>query len=242
MIASERGCLWVAPFGKVETMNTRRISLILAVALIALLSVAAFSNIRARALNDAPVASSPMVGNLTAQLQSDDPASRADAAAALAGTDDREATTALLANLGDTDPAAGYATAIALSESDDPTVADALVAELNNPDVLVRQRAALALAKIATPDAVPALAVSLQDASVSMTAAQALANIPTPEAQDALLTALADPEFSTQRHAAMAAIENADPAVADAILARALASDDAVLVQNATQLRDFMSK
>ena len=232
----------MALFRKARRMNTKRLPIILTLALIAILGIAAASNYRARALNDAPLAPDLMTTTLSTQLQSDDPASRANAAAALAGTNDRAAMTALLANLGDTDPAAGYATALALSQSSDPTVTDSLVAELNNPDALVRQRAALALSKMRAPEAVPALATAMQDANVSMMAAQALANINTPEAHDALLTALADPELSTQRHAAMAAIENADPAIAEAILGRALSSSDPALVQNASQLRDFINQ
>lgn len=219
----------------------RRASLILTVTLIALLSFALLSNYGASAINQ-PASSeqSALVSGLTTQLQSDNAAQRADAAVALGGIESREATTALLSNLGDSDPTAGYQTARSLSQSDAAIVADSLIAELSNPDATVRQRAALALSEMAVPAAVPALTNALNDSNTSLFAAQALVKINDTSAQDALLVALADKELTTRRHAAMAAIEQADRATAQHLLGRALASDDLVLRSNAMMLRDLL--
>lgn len=220
----------------------KRLSIILAIVAVALLSYAALSNYRASALNDAPLApANPTTETLTAQLRSDDPVTRASAANALRGSQDRASTTALLANLGDRDPSAGYYTARALQESNDPSTVPALIAALGNQDPAVRQRAALALSQMNAMTAVPALSNALNDSATSFYAAQALMNIDGAQAQDALLAALADEGLTTRRHAVMAAIEQGDPGVAEALIGRALSSSDSVLVRNATQLRDILA-
>lgn len=221
----------------------KRLTLILAVAAVAILSYAAISNFRASATT-APAASTveeARVASLTTQLRSENAAERTNAANALAGVESREATTALLANLGDSDPTAGYAAAQALGQSQSPVVVDSLVAELDNAEPATRQRAAVALREMNAAVAVPALANALSDSATSTIAAEALVKINNPAAQDALLVALADRELTTRRHAAMAAIEQADAATSQHLLGRALASEDLVLRSNAMTLRDMMA-
>jgi HEAT repeat protein len=175
-------------------------------------------------------------------MQSDSSATRVSAALALSGTNDRDTVTALLGNLGDSDPTAGYYTALALTGNADPIAFDSLVAELESSDPLVRQRAALALSRsgVELPGGViPALSAALDDSETAQAAALSLVGSTAPGAHDALLVALSDDELTTRRHAVMAAIEQAHPSIARAILGRALASDNLILVRNASVLRDF---
>lgn len=218
---------------------------VLGVALLAVATFLLLSNFRAAALDNPSTLAAPtdpVTGALTEQLRSPDAQSRAEAAQALVGTTDRTARTALLANLGDEDPTAGYHTALALSQNQDQATVDALLAALTHEDLLVRQRAGLALSNMGSlpAQAAPTLAAALQDEGTATFAAEALTHVPGPAAQDALLQALADDELTARRHAAMAAIEQADATYAKALLARALASDNPTLVRNATTLQEFM--
>ncbi len=216
--------------------------LVLLVAVVALSAYALVSEFRASALTSTASTDNTTTA-LTSQLRSEDPLVRANAAVALTGTTDRAGVAALLSTLADSDPTVGHAAALALSQSEDPIVADSLVAELANEAPEVRQRAALSLSRMASVpvEAVPALMGALNDPAAAQAAAQALVRIGSPEAQAALLSALSDDALTTRRHAAMAALEQSDPALAQAVLGRALASDNMILVRNATALRDFIA-
>lgn len=221
-----------------------RFLLLVSATFLFLLGLAAVAELQPNALESTASATTvdPVVQSLVTDLQSDVAAERRDAATGLAGLDDPAAASALVDNLADPDAGSAYATIEALAASRSPEVVAALIEAVESNQKIVRQRAILALSRMESAAATHTLGQALNDSDTAAWAAQGLARLGTDEAQAYLLIALSDVEMTSRRHAAMAAIEySADPEVAERILARALSSDNPVLVQNAAMLRDFMT-
>lgn len=154
------------------------------------------------------------------ELDSDDPAARAQAAMSLGNAGASEAVPALLNHLDDPDPTAGYRIAVALGQIADPESIIPLIRFLRQPGGTRQTRAAKALGLMRAGQAVPNLSflLSSDDSLVVSAAAEALGLIGTSDAFGALANRSRDDLWTSRRQAATQALEKAGEEAVPALL------------------------
>lgn len=179
---------------------------------------------------------------LSALLQSENPAVRASAARALGLIGDPAALPDLMQALADPDALAGQRAAEAIGRIGDRSVSAELLKMLTTAPASERTRVALALGLLKSEEAVPGLAALLSagDPEAQRVAAEALAGIGTSSAMVALVAPLADEQMTSARHAAMGGLETAGR-IAVTPLRLALTDSSPLVRRNAAEALGWLS-
>ncbi len=170
-----------------------------------------------------------------ANLQSPDPAVRANAASTLGRFKDARAFDPLVASLNDQDASVRMAAALSLSNFKEPSEVPPLIALLKDPDEGVSQAAVLSLGVLRDPRAIPALISALSN---HRGARMGLRNIGQ-AAVPALIEALRNDNPNVRAGAAEVLGEIRDPVALPPLLAAVYDSQPEVRISVAVALSEF---